>query len=412
MIVSRRIESNGDNTVPSAVESPIRYRGGTEKTVNKKPRDDEASLKLQGRHVSEKRQLKTRKQVLKIGTWNVRTLYKPGRYENLKAEMIDMKLDILGVCETRWTDNGRIDDKDNVMIYSGGEKHMYGVGILMKKSIANSMIGFWPVSDRVIMMKLNGSPFNINIIQVYAPTQDHEEEDVEKFYECIAQVLEYTKSGEITIIMGDWNAKVGRHHEYPVTGKHGLGDINEQGERMLDFCRTSKVVIANTLFQHPKRRLYTWSSPGDLYRNQIDFIMVSQRHRNCIKQTKTYPSADVNSDHNPVVMDMKVKLKHTKKKKNYEQLDMNMLKEEQYKQRYNVKVSNIYEHLNHENSNHTDDDLNTNPVEKEWEMIHNSMVQAAKELLTKRKRGAKQKWMNEEILELMKESKANRLTQI
>ena len=129
------------------------------------------------------------------------------------------------------------------------------------------MVGFCPVSDRIIMAKLKGKPFNINIIQVYAPTTDHDDEEVEKFYDDIENVMKYAKSGEINIVMGDWNAKVGEQQEYPVSGKFGLGDRNDRGQRLVEFCWTTKLAITNTLFEHPSRRLYIWKSPGDIHRN-------------------------------------------------------------------------------------------------------------------------------------------------
>ena len=129
-----------------------------------------------GRSSSESAFLKTRGRCLKIGTWNVRTLYQPGRFENLIQEMQNVNLDILGIAETHWTEEGKIIQENHTMIYSGGEKHRNGVGIVMKNSVAKSMMGFWAISDRVIMMKLEAKPFNINVMQVYAPTQDHDDE--------------------------------------------------------------------------------------------------------------------------------------------------------------------------------------------------------------------------------------------
>ena len=88
--------------------------------------------------------------------------------------------------------------------------------VRLKKYVADSLIGFWPVSDRLIMIKLSRQLFNINVIQVYAPTSSHNDEEHEEFYESIDNVMGHTKSGEIVTIMGDWNAKVGNQYEYPV----------------------------------------------------------------------------------------------------------------------------------------------------------------------------------------------------
>ena len=114
--------------------------------------------------------------------------------------------------------------------------------------------------------------------------------------------MKHAKSGEVDVLMGDWNAKIGNQHQYPVTGRFGLGERNDRGTELANFCTARNLVIANTLFQHPERKLYKWKSPGDTYRNQIDYIMINARFRNCFQQVKTYPGADIFSDHNPMVM--------------------------------------------------------------------------------------------------------------
>ena len=123
--------------------------------------------------------------------------------------MQNVNLDILEIAETHWTEERKIIQENHTMIYSGGEKHRNGVGIAMKNTVAKSMMGFWAISDRVIMMKLEAKPFNINVMQVYAPTQDHDGEEIEKFYQEIQNGIKYAKSNEVICIMGDLNAKVG-----------------------------------------------------------------------------------------------------------------------------------------------------------------------------------------------------------
>ena len=150
----------------------------------------------------------------------------------------------------------------------------------MRKSIASCITRYWPISDRLIMLKLGGAPFNVNIIQAYAPTTDHSDEKVEEVYEGIQNVMQYTKSGEINIVMRDWNAIVGKQHEDPVTGGFGLGERNGRGKKLVNFCLSFKFVIANIPFQQPKRRTYTWPSAGDIHRSQIDYILISHRFRN------------------------------------------------------------------------------------------------------------------------------------
>ena len=104
-------------------------------------------------------------------------------------------------------------------------------------------------------------PFNTMVIQVYLPTSNTEEAEVEWFYEDLQDLLEQTPKKGVLFIIGDWNAKVGNQETPGVTGKFGLGMQNEAGQRLIEFCQENALVIANILFQQHKRRLYTWTSP-------------------------------------------------------------------------------------------------------------------------------------------------------
>ena len=160
------------------------------------------------------------------------------------------------------------------------------------------------VSDR-----FQGKPFNITIIQVYALTNNAEEAEVEQFYEDQQDLLELTPKEDVLFIIGDWNAKVGSQETPEVTGKFGLGVQNEAGQRLAEFCQENALVIANTLFQQQKRRLYTWTSPDGQHRNQIDCILCSQRWRSSIQSAKIEPGADCGSDHELLIAKFRLKLK-------------------------------------------------------------------------------------------------------
>ena len=131
----------------------------------------------------------------------------------------------------------------------------------------------------MISVHFQGKPFNITVIQVYAPTTNAKESEVECFYEDLYDLLELTPKKDVLFIIGDWNAKVGSQEIPGVTGKFGLGVQNEAGQRLTEFCQENAPVIANILFQQHKRRLYTWTSPDGQHRNQIDAILCSQRWR-------------------------------------------------------------------------------------------------------------------------------------
>ena len=112
----------------------------------------------------------------------------------------------------------------------------------------------------MISVCFQGKPFNITVIQVYAPTSNAEEAEVERFYEDVQDLVELTPKKNVLFITRDWNAKVGSQETPGVTGKFGLG-MRKAGQRLIEFCQVNTMVIANTPFQQHKRRLYTWTSP-------------------------------------------------------------------------------------------------------------------------------------------------------
>ena len=134
----------------------------------------------------------------------------------------------------------------------------------------------------MISVRFQGKPFNITVIQVYAPTSNTEEAEVEQFYEDLQDLLELTPKKDVLFIIGDWNAKVGSQETPGVTCKFGLGIRNEAGQRLIDFCQENALVITNTLLQKHKRRHYTWTSSDGQHRNQTDDILCSQRWRSSI----------------------------------------------------------------------------------------------------------------------------------
>ena len=129
---------------------------------------------------------------------------------------------------------------------------------------------------------ISGKPFNITVIQIYAPNTTAEEAKVEWFYFDLQDLLELTPKQDVLFIIVDWNVKVGGQEIPGATGRFGLGVQNEGGQRLTEFCQNT-LVIPNTLFQQHKRRLYTWTSPHGQYQNQIDYILCSQRRRSSIE---------------------------------------------------------------------------------------------------------------------------------
>ena len=119
----------------------------------------------------------------------------------------------------------------------------------------------------MISVRFQGKPFNITVIQIYAPTSNAEEAEVERFFEDLQDFLELTPQKTVHFTIRDWNAKVGSQETPRGTGKFGLGVRNEAGRRLIVFCQENTLIIANTFLQQHKRRLYAWTSPDGQHQN-------------------------------------------------------------------------------------------------------------------------------------------------
>ena len=204
-----------------------------------------------------------------------------------------MNIDIIGISELKCTGMGEFNSDDHYIYYCGQESlRRNGVAIIVNKRVQNTVLGCNLKNDRMNSVNFQGKPFNITVIQVYAPTSNAEEE---WFYEDLQDLLELTPKKDVLFIIGDQNAKVGSQEISGVTGKFGFGVQNEAGQRLIEFCQENALVIANTLFQQHKRRLYTWTSPDGQYRNKTDYILCSQRWRSSLQSAKTRPGADCGS---------------------------------------------------------------------------------------------------------------------
>ena len=157
---------------------------------------------------------------------------------------------------------GEFNSDDHYIYYCRQESlRRNGVAIVVNKRVRNAVLGCNLKNDRMISVHFQGKPFNITVIQVYAPTSNAKEAEVEWFSEDLQDLLELTSKKDVLFIIGDWNAKLGSQETPGVTGKFGLGIQNEAEQRLIEFCQEKALVIENTLFQQHKRRLYTWTSP-------------------------------------------------------------------------------------------------------------------------------------------------------
>ena len=177
------------------------------------------------------------------------------------------------------------------------------------------------ISSRLISIRLRAAPFNITVVQAYAPTTDCDDDQAEEFYTQLQGISDRVDKKDILIIQGDWNAKVGV--DALKDWKHFCGPscnavTNERGLRLLEFASFNDMVLANTLGEHKASRRWTWHAPNGIHHSQIDYILVQNWYRSGIKTaiTQTFPGADVGSDHDLVIMNFKVRRKKINKPKN------------------------------------------------------------------------------------------------
>ena len=341
---------------------------------------------------------KGKNDVLRIGAWNVRSLNGSGRLENLKREMDRLKLDVVGISEIRWQDEQDFWSGNYRLISTKANKGIGGVGLLMNKKLGNRVIYEEKCSERLIVARIDTKPKVTVIIQVlYMPTSNAEDEEIEKLYEEVEEKIKYAKGDENLIIMGDWNAVVGKGKEGNIVGEYGLGKRNDRGARLVEFCAKYKLVVANTLFKNHERRIYTWMKPGDTGRYQLDYIMVKQRFRNQVLDCKAFPGADMDSDHNFVVMKCRLKLKKLRKSHKIERWNLQNLKKNEVKKDYANYIESKLKNKNERFS-----------VEEEWKSLKKDILESADKNIGKCKIVGRKPWITENILRLMDERRNNK----
>ena len=340
------------------------------------------------------------KEGITIGTWNVCTLYVCGKLKELTHELTRYRWDILGLAEVRWTGFGEtVTDEGHKIWFSGDNtKHQHGVAFIVNKEKVNSVIGCTLISSRIITIRISAKPKNMTIIQVYAPTQDYDDDIVEEFYEELEDTIKKVPKKDLLVIQGDWNAKIGpdAYNQWAGTvGRFGVGESNDRGMRLLECASKHKLTLANTLFPHKTSRRTTWHAPNGETHNQIDYILAPQKFKSSINkaQTRTFPGADIGSDHDMVLMTLKLKLKKDQKKNNpLIRYDVEKLKDPGIAAEFQASIGGRFAALT----------LLEENIDSLTESVKEVLHETAAEVLGKRRKKSKQ-WITNDILDLCDE---------
>ncbi|KPU77520.1 uncharacterized protein Dana_GF27258 [Drosophila ananassae] len=202
----------------------------------------------------------------RIGQCNVRTLMEPSRLAQLENEMDRLQIAIAGISEMRWSGKGATTSQSNLVLHSGSSDGGRNGNLITARFRCNAR--------------------HITIVQCYAPTEDASDDIKDDFYNALISSLNKVIRGDIKILMGDFNAKVGPNNTgLESTGRHGIGTRSDNGDRLIDLCQTFQLVIGGTVFPHREVHKYTWTSPDGNTRNQIDHL--------CIKPLKLSKASSI-----------------------------------------------------------------------------------------------------------------------
>ena len=250
-----------------------------------------------------------------------------------------------------------------------------------------------------VPMRFYSKYIKLTVIHIYAPTEDKDEKIKDDFYASLQDVLDKRNAHDMLIVIGDMNAKVGNQNENyeRVMGKHGLGERNNNGERLCEICDMNELVITGTLFPHKNIHKATWVSPDGKTRNQIDHVLISKRFRNSVRDTRVYRSADLGSDHHLVCTTIKLRLRRPRGRRNARRVkyETSRLGNEDVLRAFNITLRNRYQALE-------EDELENdyNEVERDFEVLRKAYTETAETVLGK-PRKKKKPWISEESWQLV-----------
>lgn len=262
-----------------------------------------------------------------MATWNVRTMC-PGLSDDLqkiddtrKTAIIDRELkrlniDIAGLQETRLAGNGSLKEKDYTFFWQGLEPHerrLYGVGFAVRNSLLQSIEAPSLGTPRVLSLRLTTSSGPVTILSVYAPTLCSTAEAKDLFYEELEAKVKQVPIEERLFLLGDFNARVGSDStSWPrCLGHFGVGKQNENGQRLLEFCSLNDLCLTNTFFATKALHKMSWMHPRSRHWHQLDFVIARRSSLNQVLITRSFHSADCDTDHSLVVSKIRLVPKRT-----------------------------------------------------------------------------------------------------
>ncbi len=345
---------------------------------------------------------------INLGIWNVRTMCDCSKTNQILKEMKEYSIDILGLSECRIVGSGkeRLED-GSILIHSGHERNsVHGVGMIISKQYSKCVLEWKPINERILKVRFNSKYAKLTIIQCYAPTNQAEDEEKENFYDALQREVDSTPRHDVLMVNGDLNAKVGSDNtnKEGVMGKHGLGVINENGQRFVDFCANNNLVIGGTIFPHKRIHKQTWVSPDSMTRNQIDHVTINRKWRSSLQDLRVYRGADVNSDHYLLIAKIKLKLKNPDNsgEKSVRKYDVSKLKDLEVVSEFKLQLRNRFTALQDDHENETADGPEL--IESKWTQFKTVYQETAESVIGYKKNTSKP-WLSKETWDKIEDRK-------
>jgi len=350
------------------------------------------------------RQLLSCKERMRVGTWNVRTLLQAGKLKELCDTAERYHLDMVGVQEVRWHGKDKIRHGPWTFIYSGRDdkQHEAGVGLLLSKKSADVLTSVDCIDKRFMRARFKAGITNLTVIVGYAPTEVATMSEKDQFYSQLDNILGTVPRHDMCLLIGDYNARVGQDvNAYPsVIGPHGMGEMNDNGQRLLDTCSTQGLTIGGTLFQHKAIHKYTWtSSTTSKTRAQLDHVIINSRWKRSLQDCRTYRGADIYSDHELLVATIRMKLARPKPRGQSRRYAIYKLNDVKICKKYQQEVAKNLS----KDSTHME-------IEDDWGTIRDGIITAAETTLGPL-RSKRKEWISpctEELVEQRRVAKTKR----
>ena len=232
----------------------------------------------------------------------------------INDELRRLSVDIAALQETRLADSGTLKEKDYTFYWQGktsDEHREHGVGFAVKNSLLSMIEPGSNGSERLLTLRLNTTDGPITLVSVYAPTLSSTPDAKDEFYEKLASTIGNIPSHEQLVLLGDFNARVGADHDsWPsCLGHFGVGKMNENGQRLLEMCTYHDLCITNPYFKTKPQHKVSWRHPRSKHWHQLDLILVRRTAIKYVLHTRSYHSADCDTDHSLVCCKMRIQPK-------------------------------------------------------------------------------------------------------